>query len=64
MSLSNEGLTHFAELYKNEFAEDLTPEDLERKARTLINLYIAIYSSPLEVVKSQSLIDDNKNENG
>lgn len=62
MSIPPKGLASFAELYKKEFAEDLTPEDLDRKARLLRNLYMAIYESPLEVAKQQLIAEQDSHD--
>lgn len=51
MSLSETSLLEFKLLYNKEFGEELNQDDLERKARMVSNLYLAIYQSPLEVIK-------------
>ena len=53
MALSPEGLARFAGIYSQEFSETLTQDEVEYKARMLLNLYLAIYRSPLEVAKQQ-----------
>ena len=45
MALSQEGLVQFAKLYTQEFGEELGHEETERRARYLINLYIAVFGS-------------------
>lgn len=44
-------LDGFKTLYLNEFGEQLSDEDAERKARTILNLYLAVYGSVLDVSK-------------
>lgn len=39
-------LVKFKELYKDAFGVELSDEQSEVKARTLINLYKAVYGSP------------------
>lgn len=47
-------LDRFKSIYSEEFNETLSEEDVERKARMLLNLYLAIYGSVLDVVKEVS----------
>ena len=51
MSASKEGLDQFRAIYSREFGEELSTEDADRKARLLLNLYIAIYRSPIELIR-------------
>ncbi len=43
MAVSERSLAKFHDIYKWEFGKDLSQEDLERKARTLLNLYLSVY---------------------
>lgn len=52
MSLSEKSLLEFNRLHQEEFGETLNQDDLERKARMVRNLYIAIYRSPVEAIKA------------
>ena len=54
MSLSEKSLLEFSRLYEEEFGERLNQDDLERKARMVRNLYIAIYRSPVEAIKEMN----------
>lgn len=51
MSISEQSLGEFKRLYQEEFKEVLGQEDLERKARIISRFYLAIYRSPVDVVK-------------
>lgn len=54
MKFSEKSLRKFQAIYKREYGIELSSYDLERKARILLNLYIAIYGKPnnTENVKS------------
>ena len=49
--LSQESLDEFGKSYEFEFGANLAHGDLERKTRMLLNLYKAVYGSPVEIVK-------------
>jgi len=55
--LSKKSLDEFYSLYKEEFNEDLTQDDLERKARMLLNLSVSLYSSASNAVRQVQLTD-------
>jgi hypothetical protein len=44
-------LDRFKKIYLDEFGEDLSDEDAERKARLVLNLYLAVYRSAREVIE-------------
>ncbi len=44
-------LDRFKSIYFDEFKETLSDEDAERNARSLLNLYVAVYGSVLDTVK-------------
>jgi hypothetical protein len=48
-------LDRFKSIYYDEFRKDLSDEDAERKARRLLNLYLAVYSSVVNVVHEVQL---------
>ena len=62
MAPSAEGLARFAEIFFQEFSQHLNQEEVERKARTLLNLYLAVYESPIAAVKTQLLTEENIND--
>ncbi len=43
MAVSERSLAKFHDIYKREFGKDLARDELERKARTLLNLYLSVY---------------------
>lgn len=47
-------LDRFKSIYTEEFNETLSEEDAERKSRMLLNLYLAIYGSVLDIAKEVS----------
>lgn len=51
--MSND-LDGFKDIYLKEFNETLSDEDAERKARAVLNLYLAVYGSVLDGVKEVS----------
>ena len=53
--ISQDSLDCFVGLHRTEFAEDLTQEEAERSARTLLNLYSAVYQSPVDVVREAQI---------
>lgn len=55
MSVSPAGLKSFKTLYQKQCGEELNEEELERKARLLLNLYLAIYQSPVETIRQTEL---------
>lgn len=59
MAPTAEGLIQFAELFKQEFGEELSQEEIEQRARAVLNLYIAIYRTPLEVAEVQKLFNSD-----
>ena len=59
MAPSPEALALFAEHYNQVFGEQLTTEEVERKARMLLNLYIAVYRTPLEEARVQELYESS-----
>jgi hypothetical protein len=56
--LSAEKLDEFRRLYKAEFGAELEQDDLERKARTLLNLYISLYSSASDAARQVQLTEE------
>lgn len=49
-------------LYQAEFGENLSQEDIERKARMLLNLYLSVYTSVVDVVHEVQLTENNHGE--
>lgn len=45
MKLTDEAIREFAEIWKREFAEDLTPEQAATEAQALLSLFLAIVES-------------------
>lgn len=58
MSASKESLREFQALYRTKFGEELSDKDLDRKARLLLNLYIAIYKSPIDIIRKDTLANN------
>jgi hypothetical protein len=56
MLITKESLSKFRDIYSIEFSEELSDEDADRKARFLLNLFTAIYRSPVELIR-----EDNTN---
>ncbi|HRH55280.1 MAG TPA: hypothetical protein PK609_00220 [Candidatus Paceibacterota bacterium] len=48
MALDANSLNDFHQIYLQEFGEELTDEELHRKALLILNLYKAIYGDPKE----------------
>lgn len=46
----SEGLERFRQIYLEEYGEELSVEETERKARLLINLYVSVYGNVVEPV--------------
>jgi len=57
-------LEQFKKIYLDEFNERLSDEDAERKARVLLDLYIAVYGSLVGDIKNtlEKLTDKNYDE--
>jgi hypothetical protein len=55
-------LEKFKSIYRDEFNEDLSDEDAERKARMLLNLYLSVYTSVVDVVHEVQLTESNNEE--
>ena len=51
-------LEKFKSIYRDEFNEDLSDEDAERKARMLLNLYLTVYTSVVNIVREVQLTED------
>ena len=51
-------LDRFKGIYLDEFGENLSDEDAERKARLVLNLYLAVYRSVLDVIKEVPLTSE------
>lgn len=47
-------LEKFKQIYFETFEEHLSDEEVERKARLLVNLYLAVYRSPAEAADKES----------
>jgi hypothetical protein len=47
-------LSEFKDIYLKEFNETLSDEDAERKARAVLNLYLAVYGSVVDSIKEVS----------
>jgi hypothetical protein len=56
-SLMQYDLEKFRSIYLDEFGDSLSDEEAERKARMLLNLYLAVYRSVVEVIKEVPLTD-------
>lgn len=56
--LSADKLDEFRTLYKTEFGVDLEQDDLERKTRTLLNLYVSLYSSASDAARQVHLTEE------
>lgn len=52
-------LDRFKQIYRDEFGEDLSPDEAEGKARMLVQLYLALYRSVVDVVRE---VQVNENE--
>lgn len=50
MLISGGSIDAFRDIYQHEFVADLTQREVERKARTLLNLYKAVYGSVREQI--------------
>ena len=50
-SFPRTSLDDFQTVYVQEFGESLDEDELERKARFLLNLYRIIYRSPVEAIQ-------------
>lgn len=61
-TLSLQSLDNFRMLYQAEFGENLSQEDIERKARMLLNLYLSVYTSVVDVVHEVQLTENNHGE--
>lgn len=48
-----EELETFRQIYLQHFGEELTEEETARKAAKLLNLYVAVYGNPTEVVQEE-----------
>jgi hypothetical protein len=48
-------LDKFKELYQDEFGENLSDEELERKSRMLFNFYKALYGSVPDILRQSEL---------
>lgn len=55
-------LEKFKSIYRDEFKEDLSDEDAERKARMLLNLYLSVYTSVVDVVHEVQLTEEDYGE--
>jgi hypothetical protein len=62
MAIDEKGLEAFRQIYKDTFDEDLSQEEIEQKARSLLALYLAIYGSPLQAVKEIELLESKNNK--
>lgn len=54
MLISKDSLEQFKAIYTSEFGEDLNDIDLEEKARMLLNVFTAIYRSPIDLVRDDT----------
>lgn len=57
-------LEKFKSIYRDEFHEDLSDEDAERKARMLFNLYLSVYTSVVDAVHEVNEAQLAENNNG
>ncbi|CAN5693368.1 hypothetical protein BH11PAT2_BH11PAT2_04780 [soil metagenome] len=48
MAISSKSLERFRAIYESQYGKILTDEELDRKARMLLNLYKAIYGKPIK----------------
>jgi hypothetical protein len=51
-------LERFKKIYLDEFGEHLSEEDAERKSRALVNLYLAVYRSVVDVIREVPLTEN------
>jgi len=54
-SFPRTSLDDFRTAYMQEYGESLSENDLERKARFLLNLYRTIYRSPVEAIRQDEI---------
>ena len=61
--MDKKSLEKFKKLYRERFCKDLSDTEALKKATALLNLYLAVYGSPLEGAGNQrdDKADNNKN---
>ncbi len=60
MAIDEEGLEKFKRIYSDTFNENLSQEEIERKARTLLTLYLAVYQTPMQSIREIELSATNE----
>jgi hypothetical protein len=63
MAIDEKGLESFKRIYTDTFNENLSQEEIERKARSLLALYLAVYQAPMQTIREIETLTTNESGN-